>query len=255
MTRFEIVGRTGKAHLSAGTLAQEDHVNAGQMQAAGRVVLVASPKGGVGKSSIARNLLVSAAYAKLRVFGLDFDRQETLAKWHARRERVRRSFPEAIEVPVVAAPIGEWRAALEDKSRYDLVVIDTPPVIEDAYTAALSLCAASDHVLVPTGATQDDIDSVVPWMRTLRSNDIRASFVLNKVNPRVKSFGTARNKLLQVGSLCPIEVPTLEDIHVSAGKGLAVLDMGKGKPTEIFEGVWTYVARELGFTTAEGAVP
>jgi chromosome partitioning protein len=212
----------------------------------GRVVLVASPKGGVGKSSLCRNILVSAAREGVRVLGVDLDQQQTLAKWHVRRERVRQTYAECPEVPVLAVEIGEWRSALKEAANYDLVVIDTPPSIEAQYGAALSLCSAADVVLIPTGATQDDVDSVTPWMRTLTEADIRASFVLNRANRRVKSYETIRTKLLQVGALCPVEIPLLEDIHVSAGKGLAVPDFAKAKASETFDALWAYVVREAG---------
>lgn len=216
---------------------------AAQMQS-GRVILVASPKGGVGKSSICRNILVSAAKDGFRVLGIDFDQQQTLAKWHARRERVRQTYRECAEVSVLAAPIADWRTALRQAATYDLVVIDTPPSIEAQYGAAMSLCAAADLVLVPTGATQDDVDSCTPWMRLLAKADIRSSFILNKANRRVRSYETIRTKLLQAGPLCPVEIPTLEDIHVSAGKGLAILDFARPKSGETFAALWAYVARE-----------
>jgi chromosome partitioning protein len=222
--------------------------------AKGRVVLVASPKGGVGKSSLCRNILVGAAKAGVRVLGVDLDQQQTLAKWHMRRERVRQTYPECPPVPVLAVPIGEWRSALREAAGHDLVVIDTPPSIEAQYGAALGLCEAADFVLVPTGATQDDVDSVTPWMRTLLAADVRASFVLNKANRRVKSYEAIRTKLLQVGSLCAVEIPLLEDIHVSAGKGLAVPDFARAKASETFDALWAYVAREARIKAAVAEV-
>src|SRR4051812_13586966 len=50
-----------------------------------RVILVSSPKGGVGKTSISRNLAVAAAMGGLRVATLDFDAQGTLTKWWSKR--------------------------------------------------------------------------------------------------------------------------------------------------------------------------
>ena len=215
-----------------------------QVPARARVLLVASPKGGVGKSSLCRSLLVSAARQGVRCLGVDLDQQQTLAKWHGRRERIRQTYPECPEVPVLAVPIADWRTALRETDRFDFLVIDTPPSIEAQYGATLSLCSAADVVLVPTGATQDDVDSVTPWMRTLNGADIRASFVLNRANRRVRSYEAIRTKLLQVGALCPVEIPLLEDIHVSAGKGLAVPDFIKAKAGETFDALWAYVVRD-----------
>ena len=218
--------------------------------AEGRVLLVASPKGGVGKSSLCRNILVAAVLAGARGQGVDLDAQQTLVKWHQRRELVRKTYSETPEVPVLGMPLADWRAALRQAPRFDLTVIDTPPSIEVHYGAAVALCQAAHHVLVPAGATQDDVDSVTPWMRTLTEAGVPASFVLNKANRRVKSYEAVRTKLLKAGSLCPVEIPMLEDIHVSAGKGLAVLDLSNRKRNETFDSLWAYVARVVGMKMA-----
>lgn len=211
----------------------------------GRIILLSSPKGGTGKSSLARNILVSAAKSDMRVLGIDFDPQGTLYKWFLRRERVRQSFPDCLQVEVKIAAIGDWRNALKTTGEFDLIVLDTPPSIEIHYNAAMSLCSAADFVVVPCGATQDDVDASTPWMATLMQAGVPAAFVLNKTNRRTKSYEMARTKLLQVGPLCPVEIPLLEDIHVSAGKGLAVMDFAKPKAGDTFDALWSYVAREV----------
>jgi chromosome partitioning protein len=219
----------------------------------GRIILLSSPKGGTGKSSLARNLLVSAAKDGSHVLGVDFDRQQTLTKWANRRERVRQSFPEMVHVGVKAASLGDWRSIIDAAPDFDLVVIDTAPSIEDHYNAALGLSAAANFVLVPVGQTQDDIDSASPWMQTLTKAGIRAAFVLNRANRRTRSYDEARAKLLKVGPLCPVEIPTLEDIHVTAGKGLSILDVKGAKASDTFAALWSYVAREAGVTMEAAA--
>ena len=111
----------------------------------------------------------------LKVLGMDLDQQQTLLKWHDRRERVRRNFPELAPVPVIALAVDDWRDAVAQASNYDLVVIDTAPTIEVGIGAALKLSSSADLVLVPTGATQDDVDSVGPWMRTLDKGSVHSA--------------------------------------------------------------------------------
>src|SRR3712207_507228 len=77
------------------------------------VVMLSSPKGGVGKSSIGRTLIVPAARAGRSVVGLDRDAQKTLATWSERREGVRSSVRGIPAVPVVTAALEEWRAGLK----------------------------------------------------------------------------------------------------------------------------------------------
>jgi len=68
-------------------------------------------------------------------------------------------------------------------------------------------------------------------------------------------YEAIRAKLLQVGQLCPVEVPALEDIHLSAGKGLAVPDFTNAKAAATFEALWSYVAREAGLKLPVGVAP
>jgi chromosome partitioning protein len=213
----------------------------------GRIVLLSSPKGGVGKSSLARNLLVSAAKAHLRVVGLDFDRQATLAKWAERRTTLRESFPELPEVDVRVASLSTWRGALDAvREGADLIVADTPPSVEDHMSASIALSTAAALVLVPCGPTQDDVDSAAPWMRTMAEAGVKAAFVLNRANRRTRSYEMMRAKLLQAGPVCPVEIPLLEDIHLSGAQGLGVLDVRGAKAGPTFDSLWTYVSREAG---------
>jgi chromosome partitioning protein len=204
-----------------------------------------SPKGGTGKSSIARHLLVSAAQAGLDVVGIDFDKQGTLAKWQARRDKTRATYPDFVATAVLGADLKDWRDVLARTKLRGLVIIDTPPSVEDHIDAIYGLTKAADFVLVPTGTSIDDLDSVLPWMRALGDRSVKAAFCMNKVNRRTNSFGTAKARLLKFGPVSPVEIPTLEDIHVPASNGLAVLDHVKARGLESFESLWDYVKREV----------
>lgn len=210
--------------------------------------MLSSPKGGVGKSSLARNILVLAARAGHSVTGVDFDQQATLATWTQRRERVRSSIPELSAIPVSASSLDDWRGTvrLVRKSAVEVVVVDTPPSVELNLTALVSLSKEADLILVPCQQTQDDVDSVGPWMVRLLEAKAKAVFVLNRSNRRARSFGAIRAKLLSVGPVCPVEIPQLEEIPLAAGKGLGVMDLARPSSGETFESLWSYVAREVG---------
>ncbi|MFL5279799.1 MAG: AAA family ATPase [Rhodopila sp.] len=68
-----------------------------------------SPKGGVGKTTITRCLLVAGAQAGLSVVGLDFDPQQSLGKWATRREKTRQALPSEtfVSVPVHSFDLSE----------------------------------------------------------------------------------------------------------------------------------------------------
>jgi len=201
-------------------------------------------QGGVGRSTLSRNFLVSSALAGFRTVGFDMDRQATLHKWHVRREKTRET-TDCPATDVRRAALSDWRAIVADSAGFQIAVVDTAPGIEENMASMIELCRAASLVVVPSGVTHDDIESVVPWMRTLRENRLSAAFVLNKANRRLCSFELARTTLLRCGNLCPVEIPTLEDIHSPAANGLCSMDFTNAKGGGPMEGVWTYVQREI----------
>jgi chromosome partitioning protein len=219
---------------------------AGSARGKNRTILISSPKGGSGKSVLARHLLVSAAQTGLSPLGLDFDRQQTLTKWAARRERTREAFPDFAAVPVQAAELQDWRGALKRRGGHDLTILDTPPSVEDHLPAIDGLGVAADLILIPAVCTQDDVEAVAPWIRTLTEKGFRAAIVLNRANRRTSSFGRMRGALIKAGPVCPTEIPQLEDIHVPSIKGLTLLDYSKSKGIAPFEEIWAFVRREIG---------
>jgi len=211
-----------------------------------KIILITSPKGGSGKSVLSRHLLVSAAQAGFSALGLDFDRQQTLAKWAQRRARTREAFPDFVPAAVEAASLLDWRAALRRLDGSQLAVLDTPPSVEDHLPAIHALAEAADLILVPAICTQDDVESVGPWVRALAARGQKPVVVLNRANRRTSSFARMRGALIRAGNVCPTEIPQLEDIHVPSTKGLTLLDYSKSRGIAPFEEVWAFVRREAG---------
>lgn len=210
-----------------------------------RILLISSPKGGSGKSVLSRHLLVSAAQAGVHTIGLDFDRQQTLAKWALKRARTREAFPDFAEVMVEPVSLQNWRSALKRTNGNQLAVIDTPPSVEDHLPAIEALGEAADLIIVPAVCTQDDVESVAPWIKALTAKGFRTSVVLNRANRRTTSYARIRGMLVKAGSVCPTELPQLEDVHVPAIKGLTLLDYSKSRGIAPFEEIWAYVKREI----------
>lgn len=212
-----------------------------------KIITITSPKGGVGKTTIARSLLVASAQANLRCIGFDADPQRSLAKWAARRQRTRDSLPDKafVETPVTGINLSDWRDALRQAASFDLAIFDTPPSVETNLPAIYGLCEAATMVVVPTGATRDDLDSVLPWMAKLVEAGVRALFVMNRTNRRTSGFGQSRSRLLKVGAVCPVEIPALEDIHSQSDHGLTALDIARSRALEPLQSLWDFAEREL----------
>ncbi len=211
-----------------------------------RLITICSPKGGVGKTTIARTLLVGAGQAGLSAIGLDFDWQQSLTKWAIYRQETIDALPSENITAVTSHPytLSEWREALARFADNDLIVADTAPGVEANFPAIRGLCGAADIVLVPVGDGRDDLDSVLPWMKELVEAGIKAFFVMNKVNRRFNSFQKSRTKLLKIGPLCPIELAQLEEIKTQVDNGLICLDLAVSKGKEAMEGIWMFAQRE-----------
>lgn len=207
-----------------------------------RRVLVAGPKGGIGKTTITRNLAVSAAVAGHRVATLDFDAQKSLTKWYAKRPD---GLPDITHYEA-AMTATDVRTVIREIEDYDLLFTDTPPSIEDHPDAFRALLLAADILLVPTGQSHDDLDSVRPWMTyVVQQGTLPAYYVLNRVKPRTTGFAAAKKTLLQSGRLCPVELPDYEDFQMTAAAGLGLVELARGKGSDSVTALWLFLAREL----------
>src|SRR5215213_9269046 len=115
-------------------------------------VVLASQKGGAGKTTLAAHLAVAAEEAGVRPAVLiDTDPQGSLAAWWNARQA---------ESPALApCPIAELRTRLAalDKAGYSLAVIDTPPAITDAIRSVVAL---ADLVMIPARPSPHDLRAI-----------------------------------------------------------------------------------------------
>jgi chromosome partitioning protein len=122
------------------------------MAKTGKVVAIAQQKGGSGKTMLAAQLAVALAEAGARVAVLDIDPQGSLTIW----AKLRASAPKA-GTPITCAATSGWRLTTElDKLRaaHDIVLIDTPPVIDSDARRAIR---AADLVLIPLNPSPPDL--------------------------------------------------------------------------------------------------
>jgi chromosome partitioning protein len=209
-------------------------------------LVLGSGKGGSGKTTTALNLAAFAANERLKVILLDMDTQETLTQWHRRRPE------EAPPLVLYTIPLAKAAEAIECVDReaadtgVDLVIVDTPPGIEDHPKESRLLVDRADYVLVPTTQGTPDVVSVVEWMGFLRREGVRASFLMNRTQRTYASFREARSTLLKAGPLCPMDVRQLEDIQSTHKFGVGICEIRRARGAEDIEGVWYHIRHEMG---------
>jgi len=147
-----------------------------------RVATVAfcSQKGGVSKSSLARALAVEAARSGLAVKVADLDvGQGSTVDWQ--KDRIGGGTEPDVPVQLHRGP----QEALRHANGADLLVIDSPA---RADKDTLEIARMADLVVLPTGASLDDLRPAIRTANSLKTAGIpnsRLLFVLSRI-------GTAR---------------------------------------------------------------
>ncbi|MBE9607297.1 ParA family protein [Acetobacteraceae bacterium H6797] len=209
-------------------------------------LVMASAKGGSGKTTAARNLAVLAAEKGHNVLLLDLDRQQTLTQWFQRRPA------EAKTLSLATFPLKDIEAALPDieagisEEGISLVIVDTPPGVEEQASSVRMLLKRAKLVVIPSGQGTPDLAAVIDWMRFLKQEKVDAAFVLNRVKRSARSYDRAKLTLNEAGPLCPIEVRDLEDIQMTYDHGLGVAEVKGAGGADDFRGVWQYVSQRMG---------
>ncbi|HSR66201.1 MAG TPA: ParA family protein [Xanthomonadaceae bacterium] len=146
-----------------------------------KTILVASSKGGVGKSTLATHLAAHAALAGQRTVLVDADPQGSSTRWAQKRAGL-----ESAVLPVDGTQADRgWQRALP---------AGTQQVIVDAAAGAMAPALApflehAEAVVVPVLPSTIDIEATVPFLDTLarhprvRRGELRVGLVGNKLKP------------------------------------------------------------------------
>lgn len=147
-----------------------------------RAVLVANPKGGAGKTTLATNLSGYFANQGKSVTLCDLDRQQSALRWMAFRDPA---------LPPVTGYYAGNQIVLNLPKESDWVVVDAPAGLQ-GYKLSDYLRAV-DRVLVPLvpsvfdmAATEDFLNSI---RGEIRSNRMKVGIVAMRVDPRTKAAG------------------------------------------------------------------
>ena len=145
-----------------------------------KTVLVASSKGGVGKTTIATHLAAHAALDGLNTVLVDADPQGSSTRWAHRRSTL-----DSAVLPLDGTGHKRWRHQLPGDSQQ--VVIDAAA---GAMAADLeSFLAAADAVVGPVMPSTFDIEASVGFLDSLarhprvRRGDLRVGLVANRLRP------------------------------------------------------------------------
>lgn len=188
-------------------------------------IVLHTPKGGSGKSTIARELAVAAS-AEMPTVMADLDPQGTTTGWYKRREA---EAPALVRLDP-SKPSRELEAA-----GVELVVVDTPPATPAFLPALL---ARADLVLVPVRPTPDDLLAAAPIAASLTKHPTWA-FVLSQVPPRTRLLAGALRQLAALGRVAPTQLTFRADYPAAAISGQAAFEF-TGKAHDEAAELWGY---------------
>ena len=155
-----------------------------------RVLVIASQKGGVGKSTLAVHLATEAVAQKKRALVLDLDPQGSAMEWANRRG----DLPPDVSGANPASVAKEIERARAEG--YDLVVIDTAP---HADHAALQAARVADLVAIPCRPSTFDIAAISATLDLCRLANKPAVVVLNAAPIRSRVTAEAEEAISEKG--------------------------------------------------------
>ncbi|UEM08201.1 ParA family protein (plasmid) [Skermanella rosea] len=197
-----------------------------------QTIVVASQKGGSGKTTITRNLAVALGED---VALIDTDPQGSLTAWWNRREA---------EAPVLVGIDNGLPATLEAlrAAGVKMVLIDTPP---SAHAFVSDVIGLADLVVVPVRPTPDDLDAVGPTLDMIEAAGRNFVFVVSQAKKRTRLALETIPALAQHGKVSPTVIHDRVEFPTAALDGRAVVEVGDGPAsTEIHELV-AYLRKQL----------
>ena len=211
------------------------------------VLVLASQKGGSGKTTLSGHLAVEAMLAGVGPVALiDTDPQGSLAEWWNAR-----SAPEPHFAKVGLLQLSDALHQL-DAAGIRLAVIDTPPAITESISHVI---AHADLVVVPTRPSPHDLRAVGATVDLAERHGKTVLFVVNAATPRARITGEAAVALSQHGTVAPVTVHHRVDFAASMidGRTVGEVAVRSSSAKEVRE-LWTYIQSRLARLTQDASI-
>lgn len=186
------------------------------------VIVIANPKGGVGKSTLATNVAGCLAHAGHAVMLGDVDRQQSSRQWLALR-------------PAHLPRIQGWDVNAEQVLRppkgVTHVVLDTPAGLADKRLDAVLRLA--DKLLIPLQPSLFDIQATHAFVQELQAHRRAGEITVGLVGMRVREHTQSNEQLHHYLSTLPVPVAAwLRDTQnyvQLAARGLTLWDVAPSR--------------------------
>jgi chromosome partitioning protein len=198
-----------------------------------QTIVVASQKGGSGKTTITRNLAVALGED---VALIDTDPQGSLTAWWNRRDA------ETPALISIANGLSATLDALRDAGM-KMVLIDTPP---SAHAFVADVIGLADLVVVPVRPTPDDLDAVGPTLDMIEGAGKNFIFIVSQAKRRTRLALETVPALAQHGKVSPVVIHDRVEFHTAAIDGRGVVEVGDGAAATEINDLVAYLRKQLG---------
>ena len=202
-----------------------------------KTIVIASQKGGAGKTTLAAHLAVAATLDGQRAVLIDMDPQGSLTAWWEAREA---------EAPALSpAPLRElgYKLAALAQGGFDLAVIDTPPSITNALG---TIVQGADLVLIPARPSPHDLRAVGGTVEVATTAGKPYVFAVTQAKPTAKLTVQAVAALSEHGPVAPAIVHDRVDNAGSMTDGRTVNEVDpKGRSAEEISNLWKFIKSRL----------
>lgn len=141
------------------------------------IITIGNTKGGVGKSTIACNLAVTASINKKKVLLIDADTQNSTMSFRASRE--------ANDITAMAITTPTLHKDLPNFKGFDLIIVDAGGRDNSVFRSAILAC---DYLVIPCIPSQIDFWASSDVMEIIKEasiyKDIKSYFLLNLCMPQ-----------------------------------------------------------------------
>jgi len=202
-----------------------------------KIIVLASQKGGAGKTTLCGHLSVEASLAGHKVALIDTDPQGSLAAWWNERESESPAF--------ISSSILKLQNDIKliKNEGFEYLFIDTPPAVTETIETVVGV---ADLVVIPTRPSPHDLRAVGKTVDIVNDCNKRMVFVINGAANRARISTDAAIALSQHGAVCPTVIYQRTDFASSMIDGRTVQEMDKASKSAIEVGeLWKYVNTHL----------
>ena len=187
-----------------------------------RIIAVSNLKGGTGKTTTTCHLAAAFAAQDLKVFIIDADPQGSALRWSEAADWT---------IPTVGLPVKNLHSQISGivPPGTDVVIIDTPPLDEQAGIVYSALRAA-DSIVITMAPTMieferlQDVWAAVEEIEPLRTSPAEAVVLLNRTVTNANSTSTFRAAIEDSGHrVLDVTIPRRESIAQAFGASITDL--------------------------------